>query len=54
MLIVFAIIFFIAFLGLQRQEKLFDIGIPAMFENWLIMILSVASMIKVVWELYKK
>ncbi|MGV8086427.1 MAG: hypothetical protein ACP5N1_02230 [Candidatus Woesearchaeota archaeon] len=54
LLIVFALIFFISFLGLQRQEAFFDIGIPIMIENWLIMILSVASMIKVVWELYKK
>ncbi len=54
LLIVFAIIFFIALLGLQKQEAFFEIGIPAMFENWLIIVLSVASMIKIVVELYKR
>jgi len=54
LLIIFAIIFFVALLGLERQEAFFEIGIPATFENWMIMILSVASMIKIVFELNKK
>ena len=54
MLIVFAMIFFISFIGLQRQETLFDIGLPLMFENWLIMFLSLGSMARIVWELYKR
>jgi len=53
LLIVFAIIFFLAFVGLQKQEALFDIGIPVMFENWMIMILSTGSIIKIVYELYR-
>jgi len=53
LLIVFAIIFFIALLGLQYNESLFDIGIPIMFENWLIMFLSIGSIAKIVYELYK-
>jgi len=54
MLIVFGAIFFVAFIGLKTNEALFDIGIPVMFENWLIMFLSLGSMIKIVWELNKK
>jgi hypothetical protein len=54
MLMVFAIIFFMSFAGLQRQEAFFGIGIPPMFENWLIMFLSLGSIIRIVWELYKK
>jgi len=54
MLVVFAIIFFISFAGLQSQEAFFSIGIPPMFENWLIMFLSLGSIIRIVWELYKK
>jgi hypothetical protein len=54
MMIVFAIIFLIAFVGLQRKESMVDIrGIPVEFENWIIMVLSVGSMIKIVWELHK-
>jgi hypothetical protein len=54
MLIVFSIIFFISFFGLQRQEVLFGLGIPPMFENWLIMLLSLGSIARIVWELYKR
>jgi hypothetical protein len=54
MLIMFAVIFFIAYAGLKSEETLFGIGIPAVFENWLIMFLSSGSMIKIVWELYKR
>jgi hypothetical protein len=54
LLVIFAAIFFISFAGLKRDEVLFGIGIPAMFENWLIMFLSLGSIIKIVWELYKK
>ncbi len=54
MLIVFAIIFFISFAGLQKQEAFFNIGIPPMFENWLIMFLSLGSILRIVLELYKK
>jgi len=54
LLIVFAIIFFLSFVGLQKQEAIFNIGIPMMFENWLIMFLSLGSMGRIVWELYKR
>ena len=52
MLIIFVIIFFLAFIGLQTKESLIGIGIPAEFENWVIMILSIGSIVKIVWELY--
>ena len=54
LLLVFAAIFFIAFAGLKTKEAFFDIGIPVMFENWIIMFLSIGSLIRIVWELYKK
>jgi hypothetical protein len=54
LLMIFAAIFFISFAGLKKDEVLFSIGIPAVFENWLIMFLSLGSMIRIVWELYKK
>jgi hypothetical protein len=54
LLIVFAAIFFISFLGLKTDEALFNIGIPVMFENWLIMILSLGSMIKIVFEISRE
>jgi hypothetical protein len=51
LLIVFAAIFFIAFIGLQRKESLLDIGMPVEFENWVIMILCLGSIIKIIYEL---
>ena len=53
LLIVFALIFFIALISLEREQALFDIGMPVLFENWLIIILSICSIAKIVWELYK-
>jgi len=54
MLIVFAIIFFLALAGLEHGESLFNIGIPVFFENWLIMFLSLGSIMRIVWEIYKR
>lgn len=54
LLFVFAAIFFISFAGLKSEEALFGIGIPAVFENWFIMFLSLGSIIRIVWELYKE
>lgn len=53
LMIIFAAIFFLAFISLQRKQSLFGIGIPAEFEDWLIMILCIGSIAKIVWELYK-
>ena len=52
LLIVFAMIFIIAFIDLQNKQGLLGLGIPIEFEDWLIMILCVGSIIKIVWELY--
>ena len=54
LMLVFAAIFFIAYVGLSREQAFFDIGIPPMFENWLIMFLSFGSIARIVWELYKR
>ncbi|HIH31521.1 TPA: hypothetical protein HA235_02330 [Candidatus Woesearchaeota archaeon] len=53
LMIIFAIIFFLAFISLQRKESLFGIGIPVEFENYLIMFLCIGSIARIVWELYK-
>ena len=52
LLVVFAIIFLVAFIGLQRKQSILGLGMPVEFENWLIMVLSLGSIIKIVWELY--
>lgn len=52
LMIIFALIFFLAYFGLQRKESIFGIrGLPAEFEDWMIMILCVGSIIKIVFEL---
>ncbi len=53
MLVVFAIIFFIAFAGLKTDEALFNIGIPIVLENYLIMFLSAGSIAKIVYEIVR-
>ena len=52
LLIVFALIFILAFFGLQSKQAIFNLGIPVEFEDWMIMLLSLGSIIKIVWELY--
>jgi hypothetical protein len=54
LLVIFAVIFFLAFIGLQIKQAFFNIGLPYEFENWLIMILCIGSIAKIVWELYKR
>jgi hypothetical protein len=52
MIIVFALIFFLAIVSLHRNVNLFGIrGIPAEFEDWMIMVLCIGSIIKIVYEL---
>lgn len=52
LMIIFAAIFFLAYVSLNKQVNLFGIrGLPAVFEDWIIMILCVGSIIKIVYEL---
>lgn len=52
LMIIFAAIFFLAYVSLNKQVNLFGIrGLPAEFEDWIIMILCVGSIIKIVYEL---
>jgi hypothetical protein len=53
LLVVFAAIFAIAFFSLQKKQSTFGIGIPVELEDWLIMILSLLSIAKIVWEIVK-
>ncbi|MEM2121698.1 MAG: hypothetical protein QXU20_03535 [Candidatus Woesearchaeota archaeon] len=48
---IFAIIFLIAFFDQKRGIKIFDIGFG--FENYLVMVLSVASIFRIVFEIYR-
>ena len=54
LMILFSITFFIAIGDLNKDESLFNIGIPALFENWMIIILSIGSIIKIIVEFLKK
>jgi hypothetical protein len=52
MMVIFGAIFFLAYVSLNRNVNLFGIrGIPAEFEDWLIMILCIGSIIKIIYEL---
>jgi len=52
LLIIFGLIFFLAYVSLHRNVNLFGIrGIPAEFEDWLIMILCIGSILKIIYEL---
>lgn len=52
LLIIFGLIFFLAFVSLQKDVNLIGIrGMPAQFEDWVIMVLCVGSIIKVIYEL---
>jgi divalent metal cation (Fe/Co/Zn/Cd) transporter len=54
LMFVFGAIFFLAFTSLQKKTNLFGIrGLPAEFEDWMIMILCIGSIAKIVWEIYK-
>ena len=53
LIIIFALIFFLAFISLQKNHALFGIGMPAQFEDWTIMILCIGSIGKIVWEIVK-
>ncbi|HYD02879.1 MAG TPA: hypothetical protein VEC16_01125 [Alphaproteobacteria bacterium] len=53
LMLVFAALFFIALGDLNQDVALFNIGIPALFENWLIMILSIGSIVRIIYELTK-
>ena len=54
LMLVFAAIFFLAFMSLQKNSNLFGIrGIPAEFEDWMIMVLCIGSIAKIVWEIYQ-
>ncbi|GEM_PF-1701757 len=53
LLIIFAAIFFFTIRNLefQVQSSIFALGIP--YENWIVLVFSVAAIAKVVFELYR-
>ncbi len=52
LMIIFGLIFFLAYVSLNRKINLFGIrGLPAEFEDWMIMILCIGSIMKIVYEL---
>jgi uncharacterized RDD family membrane protein YckC len=50
-LIVFLFIFVLALINLKRGIPLFGLGLPNMLENWIILVLSILSLIKIFWNI---
>lgn len=50
-LILFLIAFFIAYFNLKNGKSIFNLGFPYEFEDYTVMILSVAGIIKVIYEI---
>ena len=53
LMMVFILIIILSVFGLYRNETLFGLGIPANYENWMIIILSVGSIVKIVFDFRK-
>ncbi len=50
----FLLVFILAFINLKKGRPLVDFGIvDYALENWIVILLSIAAMIRVVAELYK-
>jgi hypothetical protein len=55
LLIVFGLIFILAFVNLQKHKSLFGIlGLPPDYENWIIIILSISSIIRIIFEMVRR
>jgi hypothetical protein len=52
LLILFAIVFFVALANYSRGVPTINIGLPANAEDLLIMLLAIGSIIKVVYEIF--
>ena len=50
-LILFLIAFFIAYLNLKNRKSILNLGFPYEAEDYTVMILSVAGIIKVIYEI---
>jgi hypothetical protein len=49
---IFLIVFIAAIMALNRNAALFSIpGLPVIAENWIVIILSIISMFRIVWEI---
>ena len=53
LLLVFFIIFIYAYVQIQHHNEIFEIGLPGDSENYLILLFSFLSILKVVYEIYK-
>jgi uncharacterized membrane protein len=51
--IIFFCTFTVAFIALKNNYSLFNIGLPSLVENWIIIILSTVFIIKSIHELSK-
>ena len=51
-LVVFFLIFLLAMIGLFRDYSLLPIGISMKAENWIVIVLSIAGIIKSVHDIY--
>ena len=54
LMLTFLLVFILAFINLKKGRPLVDFGIvDYALENWIVIFLSIAAMIRVVVELYK-
>jgi len=51
--LVFAIIFAIAVINLNRHQSVFGLGISYVLEDYIIIILSVLSLLRILWSVVK-
>jgi hypothetical protein len=53
LMILFALLFFIALINIRRGVAVFGIGLSYRTENYLIMVLSVLSVVRLFWAIMK-
>jgi len=53
LLLVFFVVFLLSMTLAWRSIKIFDLGFPGLVENYIVVIFSLASMVKAFVEIYK-
>lgn len=50
-LVVFMVLFVVSLINLKRGISIFGLMLPSLIENWIVMILSFLSIVKVVYHI---
>ena len=50
-LVVFLLIFILALIDLKRGVPMFNLGLPYLIENWIVLLLSFLSIVRVFWNI---